>query len=122
MTLYMDTPLSYFARAIFATYALLFFAIAVLDINATATGESACLDSFKNTGLHDVIVTNNITVTCNSGTYASVCVFDLILSAHFFLIYTAWVLCKDRYDSVARAPSEDQKTLTKPVKKTYTKV
>lgn len=109
LILFFHTPLSFVARPIFATYAFLFFAVAVLDINATATGESACLSNFGDTSLKAVIDYSGITLVCSQGRFAALCIFDLIISALFFLVYSAWLFCNDRY--VRKGLTNDQKSL-----------
>jgi hypothetical protein len=111
LILFANTPLSFVARPIFVTYALLFFAVGVLDINAVVNGYVACQSNFANTDMHDVIVANQITVSCQQGSYAMVCAFDMILSAQLFFIYTAWMFCKDKYVRKANDHTSDQRAL-----------
>lgn len=109
LILFFHTPLSFVARPIFATYAFLFFAVGVLDINATATGESACLSNFGDTAMYKVIQSSGITLVCSQGRFAALCIFDLLISALFFLVYSAWLFCNDKY--VRKGLTNDQKAL-----------
>jgi hypothetical protein len=111
LILFFNTPLSFIARPIFVVYALLFFAIAVLDCNAVAVGEEACLVSFQNTEIQTVASANNLKLVCQQGSYVTVCVFDLIISGLFFFIYTAWLFCKDKYVRKPNQHTADQKAL-----------
>ena len=109
--LFFKTPLSYFARQVWITYALLFFASFVLDINAVVTGEATCHLDFVNTQLHDDITLAGLSLTCNLSNYAGLTIVDLVVCSHFFLLYTAWALAQDLYSIKTNKPSANAKTI-----------
>ena len=110
--LYFKTPISFLARQIWLLYALLFFAIFVLDVNATIIGGWTCNQNFANTKLHDDMMKAGVTITCDTSIYAGVTIIDLIICVHFFFLYTAWALTKDLYiPKGGPKPTQDQKTL-----------
>jgi hypothetical protein len=95
--LFFNTPLSFFAREVWIVYALLYFAAFVLDCNAVQTGYTSCVSNFGDTNLHDAIVSLGLTVNCSENLYPGLAIIDLIVTGHFFLIYTAWHLATDHY-------------------------
>ena len=109
--LFFKTPLSFFARQVWITYALLFFASFVLDINAVVTGEATCHSDFVNTQLQDDINLAGLSLTCNLSNYAGLTVVDLVVCSHFFLLYTAWALAQDLYQEKTNKPNANQKTI-----------
>lgn len=109
--LFFKTPLSFFARQVWITYALLFFAAFVLDINAVVTGEATCHQNFVNTNLQDDIMKAGLTLSCNLSNYAGLTIIDLVVCSHFFLLYTAWALAQDLYGNKSGKANANQKTI-----------
>jgi hypothetical protein len=109
--LFFKTPLSFFARQVWITYALLFFAAFVLDINAVVTGEATCHQNFVNTNLQDDILKAGLTLSCNLSNYAGLTIIDLVICSHFFLLYTAWALAQDLYGNKTAKPNANAKTI-----------
>ena len=109
--LFIKTPISLFARIIFAVYALLFFSSFVIDANASNTGSVYCKSNFMNSNLNADIQSMGMTITCNNSNFSGVAVIDLILSGLFFMLHTAWGLTKDLY--VVRGGKSDEKELLK---------
>lgn len=111
--LFFKTPLSFFARQIWITYALLFFASFVLDVNAVITGADTCHLNFVNTPIKTNILATGVSIDCTtqmSQNYAGLTIIDLVVCAHFFLLYTAWALAPNLY-SDKPANKSDQKTI-----------
>jgi hypothetical protein len=112
--LFFHTPLSFLAREIFVIYGLLFFASAVLDINAGVTGAIACENMFANTKLFDAFKGLNVTsVTCTTENVAALCSIDMVLSIQCFFLHTAWLFCKDKYVRRPGQLSAEEKALIK---------
>jgi len=109
--LYVKTPLSLLARLIFSTYAMLFFAMFVLDAVATTVGKSFCTSSFPNTNLQVDLQSLSLEVTCSNTQFEVVAVFDLMCSVLFLLLHSAWVLTKDLYLAKGGKDSTERKTL-----------
>ena len=109
--LFFKTPLSFFARQVWITYALLFFAAFVLDVNAVVTGEATCHEDFPNTQLNDDITLAGLSLTCNLSNYAGLTIVDLVVCSHFFLLYTAWALAQDLYSIKTNRPNANTKTI-----------
>jgi hypothetical protein len=109
--LFFKTPLSFFARQVWITYALLYFAAFVLDINAVVTGEATCHQNFINTNLQDDISRAGLILSCNMSNYAGLTIIDLVVCSHFFLLYTAWALAQDKYGVKAAKPDANAKTI-----------
>lgn len=97
--LYVKTPLSFLARAIFAIYAFIFFAAFVIDAVAVTVGQDFCTNGFTNTLLNTDINSLRLSVTCTVANYEVIPVFDLILSCLYFLLYTAWQFTTNLYVS-----------------------
>jgi|EP01033_Poteriospumella_lacustris_P017489 hypothetical protein len=97
LALYVKTPLSLVARAIFAVYAFIFFAAFVIDAVAVTVGQDFCSSKFPGTLLNQDMNAVGVTVTCTAGNYEVIPVFDLILSCMFFLLYTAWHFTTNLY-------------------------
>ena len=97
--LFFKTLVSVLARPIWVTFALLFFAIFVLDANAAIMGNGACTSGFSNTPLGNDLYSAGVTLSCATSDYAGLVVIDLILSGLFFLLHSAWALCTDLYVS-----------------------
>lgn len=98
LALLFNTPLSYIARTLFVLYGLLFFAVAVLDMNRTAVGYASCENSFGYTHLKEDLATLNTTLSCVQDDYAGLCVVDLMVSFQYFFLYLAWQFCKNKYN------------------------
>ena len=109
--LFFKTPLSFFARQVWITYALLYFAAFVLDINAVVTGEATCHQNFINTNLQDDISRAGLILSCNMSNYAGLTIIDLVVCSHFFLLYTAWALAQDKYGVKTATTSSNAKTI-----------
>lgn len=110
--LYFKTPLSYVARPIWITYALLYFAIFVLDADASLTGYYTCTSNFANTKLQTDINRAGLTITCDTNKYPGLVVVDMIVTLHFSLLYTAWALATDLYVKAHEPPrNETQNTM-----------
>lgn len=110
--LFFKTPLSYVARQIWITYALLYFAIFVLDSDASLTGYYTCTSTFSNTKLQTDIIKAGLSITCDSNKNPGLVVVDLIVTCHFFLLYTAWALATDLYvKTSAPARNDTQNTM-----------
>lgn len=95
--LFVKTPLSFFARAIFAVYAFIFFSAFVIDAVAVTVGLDFCTTSFADTLLNVDLRSMNINVNCKASNYQIIPVFDLVLSCIYFLTYTAWNFATDLY-------------------------
>ncbi len=109
--LFVKTPISLFARILLAAYALLFFSAFVLDASASAVGLTYCKSLFKNSNLNADIQSMNLTLKCDSSDFSGIAVIDLIISALFFMLHTAWGLTTDIY--VDRGGKSDEKALLK---------
>lgn len=108
--LYVKTPISLLARIILGIFALLFFAIFVMDANATVTGKTFCSSNFANTVLSQDMASLNMTIACDYTSFEVVTVFDLIMSILFFVLHTAWGMTKDLYVNKNKQ-TDDQKAL-----------
>ena len=95
--LFFHTKFSLFARSISAGYALLFFAAFVLDSNASAVGLAECNNGFINTKLSQDLLAANVVLSCTNHDYGGLSFVDLLISALFFLLHTAWGMCKNLY-------------------------
>lgn len=95
--LFIKTPISLFARWMLAGYALLFFSSFVIDAYASTTGLAYCNSRFSNTELSADMESVGMSVTCNSSNFSGVVVIDLLISALFFVMHTAWGLTTDLY-------------------------
>eukprot|EP01039_Chlorochromonas_danica_P001423 gene1423-1548_t len=95
--LYIKTPLSIFARVIHAFYALLFFAIFVIDAAVQSAGLGFCNKAFANTVLNQDMSSLNMTITCSSDGETAIVVFDVVASVIFFILHSAWGLTADIY-------------------------
>eukprot|EP01031_Cornospumella_fuschlensis_P036159 gene36159-43856_t len=110
MLLFIKTPLSIVARPIFAFYALLFFAIFVLDTGVQAAGLALCQKTFVNTLMGQDMVAEAMTLTCSATGESVIVVFDIIASGVFFVLHSAWALTTDLYVS---SNKNDYKMLAK---------
>ena len=106
--LFFDTPFSVFARPIFFVYAMLFFAIAVLDINSVAMGASNCTSGFAGTDIGDAITQNALQITCQDNAYETVCIFSIIQTIQYFILYSAWLFCTEKYKYSRRKAAHSQ--------------
>lgn len=109
LALYVKTPLSFLARAIFAIYAFIFFAAFVIDAAAVTVGQQFCTASFANTLLSVDLKSKNLSLTCTTSNYEVIPVFDLLLSCMYFLLYTAWQYTTNLY--VNNATKQERKGL-----------
>ena len=112
--LFFKTPLSFFARQVWIVYALLYYAAFVLDCNASANGYLSCTNGFGDTNLADAIKAGGFKITCDSSKYPGMAILDLIVVAHFFLIYTAWALTPDLYVKKNQPPPPQQQYQPQP--------
>ncbi|RYH20179.1 hypothetical protein EON65_24275 [archaeon] len=95
--LFIKTPLSIVARPIYAFYALLFFAIFVLDTGVQAAGLALCQKTFVNTLMGQDMAAEGMTLTCSAAGESVIVVFDVIASGVFFVLHSAWALTTDLY-------------------------
>ena len=110
IALFFHSPLSFFGKYIFLTFAFLYFAAFVLDCNSVSTGSLLCSENFLNTGISTAISKLQLTLSCDSNRYITICVIDVVMSIQFFFLSTSWSLCVDKYP---QRESSDQKTLSK---------
>lgn len=109
LALFFKTRFSVLARTVTASYALLFFAAFVLDSNSSGTGFAECQNGFINTNFNADLASANVILTCNQDDFGGLAVVDLLLSGLFFLLHTAWGMCKNLYGDGTGA--EDNKDL-----------
>lgn len=109
--LYIKTPLSIFARVIHAFYALLFFAIFVIDAAVQSAGLGFCNKAFANTVLNQDMSSLDMTITCSSDGETAIVVFDVVASGIFFILHSAWGLTPDLY--IDKKDGSDSKYLLK---------
>lgn len=102
LALFIKTPLSMVARAIFAVYAFIFFSAFVIDSVAVTVGQNFCSSKFPGTLLNQDMVSVGVTVTCSAGSYEAIPIFDLVLSGLYFLMYTAWHYTTNLYVTNAK--------------------
>jgi hypothetical protein len=95
--LFVKTPLSLFARPIYAFYALLFFAVFVLDAGVQAAGLAYCEKVFIHSDLNIDITSLGMTISCSSSGESVIVVFNIVASALFFILHSAWGLTNDLY-------------------------
>lgn len=99
---------------LFVIYGLLFFASAVLDINAGYIGITACGNMFANTELNKDLLSIGVTsLSCDSKYVGALCSIDLLISAQFFFLHTAWLFCKDKYVRKPGQQTSEEKALLK---------
>ena len=110
ISLFFYSPLSYFGKYIFLTFAFLYFAAFVLDCNSVSTGSLLCSENFLNTGMNTAISKLGLTLSCDSNKYITICIIDVVMSIQFFFLSTSWSLCTDKYP---KRETSDQKTLSK---------
>lgn len=111
--LYVKTPLSLFARPIHAFYALLFFAIFVIDAAVQNAGQAFCTLSFVNTTLNQDMSALGMTIACASSGESAIVVFDIIASSIFFVLHSAWGLTADLYVPKKRGGADEKYLLKK---------
>ena len=60
-------------------------------------GMSQCTYNFVGTTIGYALTRDNITITCTSSEYVMVVIFSLIQSIQYFILYSAWLLCTEKY-------------------------
>jgi hypothetical protein len=109
--LYVKTPLSLIARILLIVFAMMYFAVFVMDASAAVTGKTFCTTSFSNTLLNKDIEASKMSISCDTTQYEVVVVVDLMISATLFIIHGAWALTKDLY--IQKKGTPEAKTLLK---------
>lgn len=111
--LYVKTPISLVARIILGIFAMLYFAVFVMDSTSAITGKSFCSSAFSNTNLNIDIVSQNMSISCDTTAYEVMIVLDLVASVLFFIMHGAWALTKDLYVQKQKKETSESKTLLK---------
>lgn len=115
---FVKTPMSLLAKIVLGIFAMLYFAIFVMDASSAVTGKSFCTSSFTNTVLNSDIASMNMNISCETTSFEVIIVMDLIASILFFIMHGAWGLTKDLYVQKKRKdPSESKSLLKKNEKK-----
>lgn len=112
VALFFKTHFSLFARTVAAFYSLLFFASFVLDANASAVGLAQCSGGFVNTKFNQDLVASNVVLGCTGSDFQGLSFIDLLISALFSLLYTAWGLCTSHYAGASDHHADKSKDLS----------
>lgn len=107
--LFFKTPFSLVARVFLGSFAMLFFAIFVMDAASAITGRNFCNSNFENTTLSEDLASIGAEIECEYISYEVVIVLDLVTSGLFFLMHGSWALAKDLY--VNKSGTSESKTL-----------
>lgn len=111
--LFVKTPVSLIARILLGIFAMLYFAIFVMDASSAITGKSFCTSAFENTKLNVDISAQKMTVSCDTTAFEVMIVLDLIASILFFILHGAWALTKDLYIQKQKKETSESKALLK---------